>query len=168
MGNAGNQIRNKMINSHPKTDRAKLVGLRKFLRDEIPGVIVHLEPHMMFTKGEDQFVGWDDSLTEEEVKTYTTHPPDVILYLPDGEMMVLELDGAIHDEKVEKTRKRDLRCILNNILFVVVNESDLKFELGIAKSALLPQEEINKAFLEKINQIISKSSTQRLPPIPEK
>jgi len=155
MGNAGNQIKAKMIRSHPKTDRQKLVGLRKFLRLEFPWCVIELEHYMMFTKGEDKFVGWADSLTEEEVKTYTTHPPDAVIMFPDSELIILELDGPIHDIKVEKTNKRNKRCDLNDLMYVVVNERDLKFKLGIAKSALLPQDAINKEFLRKIKIKIS-------------
>lgn len=157
MGNTGNQIKVKMIRSHPKTDRQKLVGLRKFLRLEFPWCVIELEHYMMFTKGEDRFVGWAASLTEEEVKTYNTHPPDAVIMFPDTELIILELDGPIHNIKVEKTHERNKKYELNDLMYVVVNERDLKFKLGIAKSALLPQEVINDEFLRKIKKKMKKN-----------
>lgn len=147
--NSGNQIRNKMIQSHPKTDRAKLAGLETFLHEKFPMGEVELEPYMMFTKGEDEYIGWAHTLTRDQVSKYKIHPPDALLFLNTG-MTILELDGPIHDIKTWKTSERNRIFELNNLTYRVVNERDLKDKLGIAKSAPLSQDQINEAFFEAL------------------
>lgn len=154
MGNSGNQIRNKMIQGNPKTDGQKLAGLEKFLHRMYPDCSVIVEPHLIFTKGEDEFQSWESYLDQETVEKFNTHPADLLLRLPAGNFIVLELDGPIHDTKrTEKTAKRNKLYELNNIPYVVVNEADLKFELQMPKTRPLTQDQINDAFYEKINKI---------------
>jgi len=147
--NSGNQIKAKMIQSHPKTDRQKLAGLELFLHEKFPECEVVLEPYMMFSKGEDEYCGWESELTKSQVSQYKIHPPDVLLFLNAG-MIILELDGPIHDIKTFKTSERNRIFELNDLVYRVVNERDLKDKLGIAKSANLSQDQINEAFYQKI------------------
>lgn len=149
MNNSGNQIRNKMIQSNPKTDRAKLAGLEIFLHQKFPNCSVVLEPYMMFSKGEDEYMGWGCELDQRQVRKCKIHPPDVLLFLNTG-MIILELDGPIHDIKTWKTTERNRIYELNDLVYRVVNERDLKEKLGIAKSASLTQDQINEAFYEVI------------------
>lgn len=115
---------------------------------------VWIEPFMIFTKGEDEFVDCLESLDEEQVKTHTIHPPDIWIIREDGKSLILELDGPIHDTKrTEKTAKRNKLFELNDLDYIVVNEQDLKFELGLAKSADLTQDQINAAFVGQIKQL---------------
>lgn len=152
--NSGNQIRNKMIQSFPKTDCEKLGGLETFLHETYPDWDVKLEHFMLFTKGEDEFVGIFDVLDEEQVNTHVVHPPDFWIELPDGRSIVLELDGAIHDIKTMKTSERNRRFELNNLDYHVVNEADLKMKLGVKKSNPLSQDQINQAFKEKLDSYV--------------
>ena len=71
MSAKGNQIRNKMIQSHPKTDRQKLVGIRTLLTETQPKISVTLEPYMLFTKGEDEYQGWHEELGQDQVEQFT-------------------------------------------------------------------------------------------------
>ena len=140
-----------MIRSYPKTDGEKLIGLAKFLRDTFPPWLVRIEPYMMFTKGEDKFVGWNDELSEDQVRMHTIHHPDILFFFNEN-MIVLELDGHIHDIKTAKTDERNVRYEMNNISYIVVNETDLKFELDLPISAKLSQEQINQEFFKKIKE----------------
>lgn len=149
MKNSRNQIRAKMISKYPKTDPAKLAGLERFLHEKFPNATVVLEAYLIFTKGEDEYIGWKISLSEESVKQYKIHNPDVLLFLNQG-MIILELDGPIHDKKTWKTSERDRVYGLNNFRCRVVNETNLKFELDVAKSADLSQDQINQAFWKKL------------------
>lgn len=153
MSAKNNQIQNKMIRLFPKTDGQKLAGLEKFIHSKYPFIAVHVEPHMMFTKGEDELVSWETTLTREQVEKYNTHPPDMILEVGDEDILIFELDGPIHDKKTEKTDKRNKLYELNDIPYIVINETDLKFELGLAKSAPLTQDQINEAFAQKMTNL---------------
>jgi len=161
MSNRGNQIRNLMIASFPKTDRQKLVGIRTLLTEKYPAISVTLEPYMLFTKGEDEYQGWHDDLRKDQVEEFLVQPTDIVLrfrYKKVNREIFFELDGAIHDIKVEKTNARNKRYELNKLEYFVINERDLKFELGLMKSEALQQEEINREFLEKFKIKLSKIS----------
>ena len=69
-------------------------------------------------------------------------------------MIILELDGKIHDIKTEKTDKRNKRCELNNIPYIVVNEADLRVKLDIPKTRPLTQDQINNAFHAQLIKLL--------------
>ncbi len=154
--NRNNQIRNKMISQYPTTDREKLVGLRKFIRKHYSQYTVVLEPFMMFSKGEDEYMAWSDRIHYHNNNTIVH--PDIILLpnirwpIPKPDM-IIELDGPIHDMKTEKTDKRNKRYELNNIPYIVINESELKLKLAIPKSRKLTQDQINTEFKKRFDKI---------------
>lgn len=153
MNNSGNQIRSKMIRQFSKTDRGKLGGLEIFLHKRYPDWKVYIEPFMLFEKGEDVFVRCVQFANEHEVNKYKIYPPDIWVIRNTGKPLVLELDGEIHNIKMDKTDKRNKLFEVNNIEYVIVNEVDLKFELRLTQSADLSQQQINEAFQHKISQL---------------
>lgn len=155
MNNSGNQIRAKMIASYPKSDRAKLAGLEKYFHRKYPQWTVKLEYFMVFSKGEDEFLGLFKTLPKEAVVKHKIHPPDVWLARPEEKPLILELDGPWHDVHVKETLARNRLFELNDLPYFVVNETDLKHELGIPKSGHLLQWQIDDAFDEKIKKITS-------------
>lgn len=160
MNNSGNQIRDKMIQQNPKTDRAKLVGIRSMLSEYHNKMSVTLEPFMLFTKGEDEYQGWHESLFQEQVEQFLVHPPDIVLrfrYNGRNRELFFELDGSIHDTKrTEKTIKRNKLYELNDLDYIVINEADLRFSLEIPKSRPLTQEQINSEFTRKLQIYLDK------------
>jgi len=149
MPDKNTQMRNQKIKQFPKTDEAKLGGLETFLHKNFGDWAIFKEPYMLFTKGEDEHVGTYLSLDEHQVKTYKIHHPDFWMKRSEHRI-VLELDGDWHDKYVEKTNDRNRRYKLNYIPCVVVNETNLKFELNLPISAKLSQDQINEAFHQKI------------------
>lgn len=145
----GNQIKAKMIKSFPKSDGEKLAGLERFLHRKFIGCSTLLEPYLKFTKGENGYEGFNNELSHMEVTQFKIQHPDVLMFL-DNEMVILELDGSWHDKHVEQTEARNKIYELNDLKYIVVNETDLKHKLGIAKSALLTQDQINDEFYKKI------------------
>lgn len=156
--NSGNQIRNKMINAQPKTDRQKLAGIRTMIMEKYPQMSVTLEPFMLFSKGEDEYQGWHNDLREDQVKEFKIHPPDIVLrfdYLKKNREIFFELDGPIHDIKTEKTYKRNMLYEVNDLDYFVLSESALKYELDIPKTRPLTQAQINTAFIVKFEWVLS-------------
>jgi len=153
VNNKFNQVKNHKINQNPKTDGEKLAGLEKFIHKIMPYWSVIVEPFILFTKGEDEFVSWETFLTQSMVEKYLIHPPDLLL-IDNGKMIILELDGKIHDIKTEKTDKRNKRCELNNIPYIVVNEADLRVKLDIPKTRPLTQDQINNAFHAQLIKLL--------------
>lgn len=160
MSAKGNQIRDKMIQSHPKTDGAKLAGIKSMIHSKYPTMSVTLEPFMLFTKGEDEYQGWHNDLRQDQVEEFIVHPPDIVLrfrYNQENREVFFELDGPIHDTKrTEKTAKRNKMYELNDLDYFVINEADLKFELKIPKTRPLTQEQINTEFIKKLQIYLCK------------
>ena len=153
--NKNTQIKNKMIRSHPKTDREKLAGLERFIHKEYPDLTVLLEWYLLFVKGEDKFENLYAEITKEMTQTFTISNPDLVLVTTD-EMVVVELDGGIHDVKTEKTNSRNKRYELNHIPYIVINEADLKFRLRkdiLPESWNLSQDQINAEFKERFEKL---------------
>lgn len=150
---AGNQIRDKIIKSYPKTDGQKLAGLEKFLRHKYPDWIIKIEPYLLFTKGEDEYLCCFSFLTEGQVKRHTVHHPDIHIVRGGKPVLILELDGPWHDKHVEATCRRNKRYEDNLFDLIVINETDLKFELDLKISARLTQDQINEAFQAKISNL---------------
>jgi len=150
MVNKNTQIRNKMIKQYPKTDREKLAGLERHIHEKHPIYLVAMEPYLIFTKGEDKFIKLSSELNEWTVQHRHVHHCDLFLiHSTNSRQLVIELDGSIHDIKTEKTDKRNARYELNNIPYIVINESELKEKLGVPKSRPLTQDQINEEFDEK-------------------
>jgi len=153
MNNSGNQIKKKIIASYPNTDKAKLAGLERFIHKEFPNIRILLEPYLVFSKGEDSFLGWSLDIYGSQ-KHIQIHHPDMLLMSKDAlSLTIFELDGEIHDIKTEKTLQRNKRYELNHLRYIVINEADLKFKLGLKKSKKLSQTQINtelKTQLEKL------------------
>lgn len=156
MNNSGNQIRNKMIQSYPKTDREKLAGLERHVHQKYYSIAVAIEPIMMFTKGEDEYVGTEYTLDKGTVEKYLTHPPDMILYI-NGKMVVFELEGSWHITHNSKDVKRNKRYELNKIPYFMLVEEVLKKKLRpdiYPESWKLSQEQINAEFDKKIQPFL--------------
>ena len=152
MNNSGNQIRNYKIKQYPKTDREKLAGIERYIHEKYPNDAVILEGFIMFTKGEDEYAGIRKDLTLEDAERYNVHPFDVGI-IHNGSLLLFELDGPIHDIKTEKTISRNKKYKLNNIPYIVINETELKLKLDIPKSRPLTQEQINQEFDEKLSKL---------------
>ncbi len=148
-----------MISQYPKTDREKLIGLRDYIWKNYKSSGVVVEPFMVFSKGEDEFQYFAEWLSNEEVTKFNTFPCDLLLII-NGKRLVFELDGPIHDIKTEKTDKRNKRYELNNLPYIVINESELKLKLAIPKSRKLTQDQINKEFKERFDNMTKGVSSQ--------
>ena len=157
MNNSNNQIRNKKILENPKTDRQKLVGIRAMIQSKYPAISVTLEPFMLFSKGEDEYLTTFTFLNEQQVRKFTVHPPDLVLrfsYKHQSRQIFFELDGEIHNIKTEKTDKRNRRYELNNLEYFVINEADLKLKLEMPKTRPLTQEQINLEFISEFKKFL--------------
>lgn len=141
-----------MIQSHPITDVEKHASLETALRKRYPDWLIIPQAYLVFSKGEDEFQYVSRSLTQEEVENYTIHHPDFYV-VRNGRIILLELDGPIHDIKTAKTDARNEIYRLNNLTCIVVNEADLKMKLGIPKSRPLSQKQINDEFIKRLDNL---------------
>jgi len=65
-------------------------------------------------------------VTKEEVKEYIIKNPDIMLWYKTCGLVIIEIDGAVHDRKVAKTVERNRLYRDANIKLIVVNLADLK------------------------------------------
>ena len=90
------------------------------------------EPHLLFNIETDKvskIKDIKDGVTGKDLNDNYQRRPD-ILWLDKYGMWIIEVDGSVHDNKVEKTRKRNELFINNHIKLIIVNLADIK-ELGL-------------------------------------
>jgi len=148
-----------MISQYPKTDREKLVGIRKFIRENEIRCQIMLEPFLIFSRGEDEYQFCTDQIGSVmkqimDVKGWYFKRTDLMLFLYDTvSALIIELDGSIHEIKTERTIKRNQRYELNGIPYIVINEELLKEKLAIPNSTKLTQDQINTEFKERFDSL---------------
>jgi len=112
-----------------QSDTEQLIQIASYLRKKYK-VQVKREPYLIF--------GHDDRLKSildtvdrnQTIKDVVTIKNPDLLWIDKYGMWIIEVDGAVHDRKVEKTRKRNELFIKNHIKLIVVNLADIK-ELGL-------------------------------------
>ena len=112
-----------------QSDTEQLIQIASYLRKKYK-VKVKREPYLIF--------GHDDRLKSildtvdrnQTIKDVVTIKNPDLLWIDKYGMWIIEVDGAVHDRKVEKTIKRNELFIKNHIKLIVVNLADIK-ELGL-------------------------------------
>lgn len=110
-----------------QSDTAQLIAIKRHLKDKHK-ILAKREPYLLFKNG--KLLSVLDHVKRSQVhESIEIKNPD-LLWINKYGMWILEVDGAVHDRKTEKTRKRNELFISNHIKLIVVNISDIK-ELGI-------------------------------------
>ena len=141
-------IRNGQKKQQGQSDTAQLIEIKRHLKDKHK-ILAMKEPYLVFDIENDKLIKgpvkdisksdlWgiskeydedNDIWFEMEVKIAYPRNPD-LMWIDKYGYWILEVDGAVHDRKVEKTRKRNELFISNHIKLIVVNLADIK-ELGL-------------------------------------
>jgi len=107
-----------------QTDTQQLIEIASYLRKKYK-VKVKREPFILFKS---------DRLSKIVTCVMRKHLGDDIevknpdlLWIDKYGMWIIEVDGAVHDRKVEKTEKRNRLYISNHIKLIVVNLAEIKF-----------------------------------------
>ena len=107
-----------------QSDTAQLIEIASYLRKKYK-VKVKREPYLIFDQDE-RMTAIVESVKRSQVDySYAIRNPDLLWFDKYG-CWIIEVDGAIHDRKVEKTNKRNELFIRNHIKLIVVNLADLK------------------------------------------
>ena len=110
-----------------QSDTEQLVAIKRHLKEKHK-IKASREPYLIFKN--DRLMSIQDHVkTSQMDKSIEIKNPDLIWFDKYG-MWIIEVDGAVHDRKVEKTIKRNELFINNHIKLIVVNLADLK-ELGL-------------------------------------
>lgn len=111
-----------------QSDTEQLISIASYLRKKYK-VKVMRESYLIFNNITDRLMKIKDHVTKKDLNDGYPKNPD-ILWMDKYGTWIIEVDGAVHDRKVEKTRKRNELFIKNHIKLIVVNLADIK-ELGL-------------------------------------
>ncbi len=109
------------------SDTEQLIAIKRYLVTKYKLKVMR-EPYLLFNVN-DKLKKIKDHVTRADLNDHYPKNPD-LLWVDKYGMWILECDGAVHDRKVEKTRKRNELFINNHIKLIVVNLADIK-ELGL-------------------------------------
>lgn len=110
------------------SDLDQLVSLRRFLSDRFH-MDFKREWYIGFGKEDGLLYRIDKQVGRNEVSRFTWRNPDLLCVSRSHGIIIVELDGAIHDRKVEKTKERNRLFRNAGIKLIVLNIADIR-ELG--------------------------------------
>lgn len=126
-----------------QSDTEQLIQIASYLRKKYK-VKVKREPYLIFDIN-DKLIQIQYYVSTQASPVFKIKNPD-LLWIDKYGMWIIEVDGAVHDRKVQKTQSRNELFISNSIKLIVVNLADLK-ELG-----LNIYDYIDSKILEKIKE----------------
>lgn len=112
-----------------QSDTAQLIAIASYLRKKYK-VKVKREAYLIFNI-DNKLIKIKDYVTKADLNDCTAKNPD-LTWIDKYGMWIIEVDGAVHDRKVEKTLQRNELFRSNHIKLIVVNLAELKeLELDI-------------------------------------
>jgi len=112
-----------------QSDTAQLIAIASYLRKKYK-TKVKREAYLIFNIN-NKLIKIKEYVSKADLNDCTVKNPD-LLWIDKYGMWIVEVDGAVHDRKVEKTNQRNELFRSNNINLIVVNLSELKeLELDI-------------------------------------
>ena len=112
-----------------QSDTAQLIAIASYLRKKYK-VKVKREAYLIFNI-DNKLIKIKDYVTKADLNDCTAKNRD-LTWIDKYGMWIIEVDGAVHDRKVEKTMQRNELFRSNNIKLIVVNLAELKeLELDI-------------------------------------
>lgn len=115
------------VKQRAQNDIEKIIKLKRHLITKYK-----LEPKREWYLGFDElghldFIReWIDQQTAEEYQL-RLRCPDLMFLHPKKGLVIIELDGAVHDRKVEKTSRRNEQYRNAGIKLIILNEQEIKF-----------------------------------------
>jgi very-short-patch-repair endonuclease len=106
-----------------QSDTAQLIAIASYLRKKYKAKVKR-EVYLIFNI-DNKLKGIKEFVTKADLNDCTAKTPD-LLWIDKYGMWIVEVDGAVHDRKVEKTNKRNELFRSNNIKLIVVNLADCK------------------------------------------
>ena len=112
-----------------QSDTAQLIAIASYLRKKYK-TKVKREAYLIFNI-DNKLIKIKEYVSKADLNDCSVKNPD-LLWIDKYGMWIVEVDGAVHDRKVEKTLERNRLFRNNNIKLIVVNLADCKeLELDI-------------------------------------
>ena len=108
-----------------QSDLETLIGVRQYLFKRYKIRWVKREWYLLFNPAGKLFK-FAESVTKEEAEQYKIKNPDIIFWHKKTGLVIVEVDGAVHDRKVSKTLERNELYENAGIKFFVINLADAK------------------------------------------
>ena len=109
-----------------QSDIETLVNVKRYIYKKWKIRWIKIEWYLLFDKEKERLHKWTDSVTKEEAERYIVKNPDIILWYKTCGLVIIEIDGAVHDRKVAKTVERNRLYRDAHMKLIVVNLADLK------------------------------------------
>lgn len=107
-----------------QSDLETLIKLRHYIFKRYKIRWIKREWYLCFK--DEKLIKYAESLTKDDVKEYKVRNPDLLLWHKKFGLLIIEVDGAVHDRKVSKTLERNDQYRKAGIKFIVINLADLK------------------------------------------
>ena len=109
-----------------QSDIETLVNVKRYIYKKWKIRWIKVEWYLLFDKEKERLHKWTDSVTKEEAERYIVKNPDIILWYKTCGLVIIEIDGAVHDRKVAKTVERNRLYRDAHMKLIVVNLADIK------------------------------------------
>ena len=109
-----------------QSDIETLVNVKRYIYKKWKIRWIKIEWYFLFDKEKERLHKWTDSVTKEEAERYIVKNPDIILWYKTCGLVIIEIDGAVHDRKVAKTVERNRLYRDAHMKLIVVNLADIK------------------------------------------
>ena len=106
-----------------QSDTAQLIAIASYLRKKYK-TKVKREAYLIFNIN-NKLIKIKEYVTKADLNDCTAKNPD-LTWIDKYGMWIAEIDGAVHDRKVEKTNQRNELFRSNSIKLIVVNLAELK------------------------------------------
>lgn len=109
-----------------QSDIETLVNIKRYIYRKWKIRWIKIEWYLLFDKENERLYKWTDVVTKEEAKKYIVKNPDLMLWYKTCGLVIIEVDGAVHDRKVGKTVERNRLYRDAGVKLIVVNLADVK------------------------------------------
>jgi len=108
-----------------KNDDIELVEIAQFIRD-ITNYRVEREWYIVFDKHIGHYLGYTSNIKIENINKIRN--PDIIIIdkKTNKLLLVIEIDGGVHDKKIEDTERRNKDYELAGIPLAVINKLEIE------------------------------------------
>ena len=106
-----------------QSDTAQLIAIASYLRKKYK-LTIKREAYLIFNVN-NKLIKIKETVSKADLNSCIARNPD-ITWLDKYGMWIIEVDGAVHDRKVQKTLERNELFRSNNIKLIVVNLANLK------------------------------------------
>ena len=108
-----------------QSDTQQLISLKQYLKKRWH-LVFNREWYVGFGKEDGLIYRILESISYKEKDKFRWKNPDLLCISNKNGIIIIEVDGAAHDRKTEKTRERNELYINSGVKFIVLNLADIK------------------------------------------